>query len=411
MKKRIMALLMALILVSTLAGCGKGGEGAGTEAGETPDAAQSENSMEDTVGKDEKTDEVWDDSAGAGEVCGDPNGDYTIGVIIHTTTDFLCSKLKSYTDYMGKEFSVKFSYYIIENFADETYLSAIENLCAQGVDGIITTNFSGTAVLQGLKTCENNDVYLGVGFSQINESIKEQVYASEYFAGGSYEADYQAGYDIITSLIDTGSKNIAAIGYEPGLTCHDRRWDGMMAAFEDYPEIKKAGEYRGLEFTKAVEDFLAADDTIDGIAITLLGIEYCSEPIKSAGREGQIKIAFCDLSESCQEGLDKGDVACAIGGQYVDVVFPFIFMYNVLEGTPLSEEKVEVPVNFITCKTGEEFSNYMTYLHNDGVYAWTTEELKQVIKKYNENASAADLVQMGADYSVEDTMSRHGSSE
>lgn len=396
MKKRITAFIMAAVMIFSLAGCGGGN-----------DKGKADGSSAKTENADSKTEEVWGNDAGAGETCGDPDGDYTIGVVIHTTTDFLCSKLKSYTDYMGKEFGVKFSYYIIENFADETYLSAIENLCAQGVDGIITTNFSGTAVLQGLKICEDNDVYLGVGFSQIDESIKEQVYASKYFVGGSYEADYQAGYDIITSLIDTGCKNIAAIGYEPGITCHDRRWEGMMAAFEDHPEIKKAGEYRGLEFTKAVEDFLAADDTIDGIAITLLGIEYCSEPIKSAGREGQIKIAFCDLSENCQEGLDSGEVACAIGGQYVDIVFPFIFMYNTLEGTPLSEEKVEVPVNFITCKSGEEFSNYMTYLHNDGVYAWTTDELRQVIKKYNKDASAEDLVKMGASYSIDDTMSRH----
>lgn len=397
MKKRIMAFMLAVIVVLSLIGCG----GAKNSTGQ-------DKTSENIEEVDTKTDEIWGKTAGDGEACGDPNGEYTVGVVIHTTTDFLCSKLKSYTDYMGKEFSVKFSYYIIENFADETYLSAIENLCAQGVDGIITTNFSGTAVLQGLKICEDNGVYLGVGFSQIDGEIREQVYASDYFVGGSYEADYQAGYDIITSLIDTGCNNIAAIGYEPGITCHDRRWEGMMAAFEDHPEINKAGEYRGLEFTKAVEDFLAADNTIDGIAITLLGIEYCSEPIKSAGREGEIKIAFCDLSENCQEGLDSGEVACAIGGQYVDIVFPFVFMYNTLEGTPLSDEKVEVPVNFITCKTGEEFSNYMTYLHNDGVYAWTTEELKQVIKKYNKDADAQDLVNMGKTYGIEDTMKRHG---
>ena len=101
-----------------------------------------------------------------------------------------------------------------------------------------------------------------------------------------------------------------------------------MKAFEDHPEVKKAGEYRGLEFTKAVEDFLAADDSIDGIAITLLGIEYCSEPIKSAGREGQVKIAFCDLSENCQGSLDNGETVCAIGGQYADAVFPFVLIYN-----------------------------------------------------------------------------------
>lgn len=180
----------------------------------------------------------------------------------------------------------------------------------------------------------------------------------------------------------------------------------MMKAFEDHPEVKKAGEYRGLEFTKAVEDFLAADDSIDGIAITLLGIEYCSEPIKSAGREGQVKIAFCDLSENCQESLDSGETVCAIGGQYADAVFPFVLIYNALEGNAL--DKVEVPVNFIVCKSGQEFSDYMTYLHNDGVYAWTTDEVDKLIVSKNKDASSDDLLEMGKNYSIEDTIARHG---
>lgn len=354
--------------------------------------------------EDPETAAVW--GGQSGEVCGDENGEYTIGVVIHTTTDYLCSKLKAYTDYLGKSFGVKFTYYIIENFADETYLAGIENLCAQGVDGIITTNFSGTAVLQGLKICEDNGVYMGVGWSQIDDEIKDQVYASDYFVGGAYESEVQAGKDIVESLIDAGCKNIAPIGYEPGITCHDRRWQGMMEAFEEHPEIKKAGEYRGLEFTKAVEDYLAADDTIDGIAITLLGIEYCTEPIKSAGREGEVKIAFVDLSETCGEALASGTTVCAIGGQYVDIVFPFIMMYNALNGTPL--EKTEVPVNFITCKTAEEFENFEKYLNDDGVYCWTAEELENVIVKYNPDASADTLLEMGANYSTEDTMQRHG---
>ncbi len=401
--KRITALLLTLAMMFSLIGCG------GNNTAATDDGGADTGNRTAAAGDsaDGTTDEVWaDDNSGSGEVCGDENGKYTVGVIIHTTTDFLCSKYKAYTDYLGKAYSVKFNYYIIENFADETYLSAIENLCAQGVNAIITTNFSGTAVLQGLKICEENGVYLGVGWSQIEESIKDQVYASDYFVGGSYEADYDAGYEIITSLIDAGCSNIAAIGYEPGITCHDRRWEGMMQAFDDHPEVKKAGEYRGLEFTKAVEDFLASDNTIDGIAITLLGIEYCSEPIKSAGREGQVKIAFCDLSENCQESLDSGETICAIGGQYVDVVFPFVLLYNALEGNPM--DKVEVPVNFIICKSGEEFSDYMTYLHSDGVYAWTTEEIDRLIKSKNSEASAKELLQMGAGYSIEDTIARHG---
>lgn len=261
-------------------------------------------------------------------------------------------------------------------------------------------------VVEGIQGLVLLLLVFGVGWSQIDESIKDQVYKSDYFVGGSYEADYDAGYEIVTSLIDSGCKNIAAIGYEPGITCHDRRWEGMMKAFEDHPEVKKAGEYRGLEFTKAVEDFLAADDSIDGIAITLLGIEYCSEPIKSAGREGQVKIAFCDLSENCQGSLDNGETVCAIGGQYADAVFPFVLIYNALEGNAL--DKVEVPVNFIVCKSGQEFSDYMTYLHNDGVYAWTTDEVDQLIKSKNKNASSDELLEMGKNYSIEDTIARHG---
>lgn len=402
--KKAVALLLAFSMVFALFGCGNTDTASGTAGTDTAGAA--EGSAEDPAAADETTSEVWSDQAGAGEVCGDENGKYTIGVVIHTTTDFLCAKYKEYSDYLGKAYGVRFNYYIIENFADETYLSAIENLCAQGVDAIITTNFSGTAVLQGLKTCEQNGVYLGVGWSQIDESIRDQVFASDYFVGSSYEADFDAGYEIITSLIDAGCTNIAAIGYEPGITCHDRRWEGMMQAFEDHPEVQKAGEYRGLEFTKAVEDFLAADDTIDGIAITLLGIEYCSEPIKSAGREGQVKIAFCDLSENCQGSLDSGETVCAIGGQYVDIVFPFVLLYNALEGNPM--EKVEVPVNFIVCKSGEEFANYMKYLHDDGVYAWTTDEIDQLIVSKNSEASSETLLEMGANYSIEDTIARHG---
>ena len=50
----------------------------------------------------------------------------------------------------------------------------------------------------------------------------------------------------------------------------------------------------------------------------------------------------------------------------------------------------------------------MTYLHNDGVYAWTTDEVDQLIKSKNKNASSDDLLEMGKNYSIEDTIARHG---
>ena len=42
---------------------------------------KSDSSSKET--KDAKTEEVWGDKSGQDEICGDPDGKYTIGVVIH----------------------------------------------------------------------------------------------------------------------------------------------------------------------------------------------------------------------------------------------------------------------------------------------------------------------------------------
>ena len=58
--------------------------------------------------------------------------------------------------------------------------------------------------------------------------IKDQVYKSDYLLVDLMKQITMQDMKFVTSLIDSGCKNIAAIGYEPGITCHDRRWEGMM---------------------------------------------------------------------------------------------------------------------------------------------------------------------------------------
>lgn len=91
--KRAVAVLLAVMMVFSVIGCG-GSSG----------SKKSDSSSKET--KDAKTEEVWGDKSGQDEICGDPDGKYTIGVVIHTTTDFLCAKYKAYTDYLGKAYGV-----------------------------------------------------------------------------------------------------------------------------------------------------------------------------------------------------------------------------------------------------------------------------------------------------------------
>jgi ribose transport system substrate-binding protein len=331
---------------------------------------------------------------------------YTVGVVIHTTTDFLCSQLKKYLDYLGENFNVTFKFNVIPSFADDVYLGAIQDLCSQGVDGIIATNFSGQAILQGLKICEENKVYLGIGFSQVDSKIASQAIRNPYYVGSSYEDDYNAGYSLIMNLSKNNCNKIAAIGYQPGILCHDRRWSGMMQAFKDHPEIKKVGEYRGLEFTKAVENFLAMSPDMNGVAITLLGMEYCSQPISAAGRTGKVKIACVDFADTSEQGLESGELVTTVGGQFIDAMFPFVLIYNRLAGTPLTDEAVEIPVNFITCTTAQQFRDYMKYVNGD-VFPYTADEVKSVIKKFNPDANADTLKKWASTYSIDEVKTRH----
>lgn len=330
---------------------------------------------------------------------------YNIGVVIHTTTDFLCSKYKAYSEYIGENFNVDFTYYILSSFDDDVYLAAIETLCGQGMDAIITTNFSGSAILKGIQVCDDYGVYMAVGWSHVQPEDLEQAKKSKYFVGSSYEDDYNAGYALVKSCYDVGKRNMMAIGYEPGITCHDQRWNGMMQAFTDLG-IEPAGEYRGLEFSDAVESYLAMNKDIDAICITLMGLEYTKQPIANAGKTGDIIVACVDFSDNTGDALADGDLSLTIGGQYVDVAYSFVLLYNALRGTPLAEEPVEIPVNFISAYTQEDFNNYMKYVHND-IFAYTADELKQVIKVFTPDATADQLFAMGSTFGIEDCKTRH----
>ena len=72
----------------------------------------------------------------------------------------------------------------------------------------------------------------------------------------------------------------------------------------------------------------------------------------------------------------------------------------------MAAEPVEVPVNFISAYTAQDFDDYMKYVHND-IFAYTADEIRSMIKVFNPNATADDLFKMGASFSIEDCKTRH----
>ena len=119
-----------------------------------------------------------------------------------------------------------------------------------------------------------------------------------------------------------------------------------------------------------------------------------------------MKIACVDFADTSAKGLESGELVTTVGGQFIDSMFPFVLMYNRLAGTPLTEEAVEIPVNFITCTTASQFNDYMKYVHGD-VFPYTADEVKALIKKFNPDASVETLKKWGSTFSIEEVKTRH----
>lgn len=193
--KKALALILALVMVLTLAACG--GSSTDSEA-QTP---------ADESGKTVKI----------GVLVSDVSGEEALGFRAY------------YEDYIAKNYNVTFTYTEqLEDAAAEK--AAIEKFAAQGYDAILSLAASDRATQ--IETCEANGLYYAVVSGMLDDAQFEQYKGNEHFVGQigpSMDTEYEAGYAMGQYYAQQGVKTVGIYGAFIPNPMHVYRTAGVLA--------------------------------------------------------------------------------------------------------------------------------------------------------------------------------------
>jgi ABC-type sugar transport system substrate-binding protein len=332
---------------------------------------------------------------------------YKVGVMLPDMEDNLTKRIMSDLSYISNNFNCEFVY--VAAPTPDVYLSKIESLCEIGVDGIITCN-TGKMTDKMLNVCEKHGVYLVVSHNDVSNDAGYDNFSlyNKYYCGCVYENDYRMGYDIAANMIARGAKTFCLNSLPLGVSTQiDGRFRGGNDAIVRGGGV--LGEAHSFSQDESAKNLLNQFPDVDAIYTTGSGIDKVAQAVKSIGREGDILINSFECSGDALRALQDNDVQYVVEGQYVDTMFSFILLYNVLRGTPLKPEDgspVAIMINYVVITSADQYKDYERYVAG-GIPAYTKEELKQFICFFNKAASYEALKEAAESFSLNEVKRRH----
>ncbi len=299
----------------------------------------------------------------------------------------------------------------------DTLINNISDLISRGCNGIIFMPASDSMLPTVDQMCSEAGVYYATMFRTISdETIRKQIYASKYFAGGCNEDDEQCAYDITKSLSGQGVKNLCVINIAKGDTSSDLRDKGIAKGVEETGINLLNTTYsitEQTEMTKTIESYIAAYPEMDGI---LLAGTYCpaalptiEKALQDHGLAGKIKVGRIDFDFTMGDYLADGSFNVAYGGQQqIDPQLSTVILVNAVIGTPIVTDGPFILItNYLELTSKEEADNFLTYFLGD-TPIFTSEEIKNtMIKYYNPDINEDSFKTIVDNFSVADVVARH----
>ena len=114
-------------------------------------------------------------------------------------------------------------------------ISSVEKLISAGCNMITICPCNDTMLIKVAKLCEENKVYWAVAWRDIlDPEVRDVVYASPYFCGTAVQSDMNAGYAAVKAMGEAGMKKIGLISLDKSSSCAALREKGMQKALDEY---------------------------------------------------------------------------------------------------------------------------------------------------------------------------------
>lgn len=302
----------------------------------------------------------------------------------------------------------------------DSLISNIEELISRDVDGILFMPASDTMIPAVDAMCSEAGIYWGTFFRDIfDKDIKEQVYASKWYAGGCFEDDETSSSNLLKAMGGIGVTDVGIINIAKGDTSSDLRDKGAKIGAEENG-INILNTSYSLEttndVTKTVESYIAAYPEMNGIV--LLGtyapaaIPTIIKVIEDNGKTGEIKVGRIDFEVAMADQLKEGTFHVSYGGQQqIDPLMSTVILVNKVMGAPIVEDGPAIIITpYLELTSAEEAEQYNKYFLGDE-YIYNPDEIQEfMIKKNNANEKEMDydyFIDLVASFSIEDVVGRH----
>lgn len=299
----------------------------------------------------------------------------------------------------------------------DNLINNISDLISRGCKGIIFMPASDSMLPTVDQMCTKAGVYYATMFRTISdESIRKEIYASKYFAGGCNEDDEKCAYDITKALSGQGVKNLCVINIAKGDTSSDLRDKGIAKGVAE-TGIKLLNTTYSIteqtDMTKTIESYIAAYPEMDGI---LLAGTYCPAALPTIEKAlsdhnlaGKIKVGRIDFDFTMGDYLANGSFNVAYGGQQqIDPQLSTVILVNAVIGTPIKTDGPFILItNYLELTSKEEADNFLTYFLGK-TPVFTSDEIKaNLIKFYKSDVTEETFKKTVSDFSVADVAERH----
>ena len=307
-----------------------------------------------------------------------------------------------------------------DNTADDL-INKVSELISRGVDGILLMPAADSMLPSVDAMCADAGVYWGTMFRTISdESIRDAIYESEWFAGGCHEDDEACAANIVKSMSEMGVTDLGVINIAKGDTSSDLR-DKRLAEGAEEAGVNVLNTTYDIsvttDMTKTIESYIAAYPEMNGILVLGTYCEAAIPTIEKAladhDKAGEVKVGRIDFESDLGTYLSEGTFHVSYGGQQqIDPLISAVILVNKVIGTPIVEDGptiIETPYLELTDATeAEQFNEY--FLGDEAVY--TADEIKDtMIKFYNSDIDMDYMNELISTFSIADVVSRHGGGE
>lgn len=361
---------------------------------------------------------------------------HKIAVATYNIQDAQTLMFKEYLDgYIEKCFpDVVFRY--SDSISNAEEMMNFLQVCAdEGVEGILS--FNSYDLKAEVEFCEKNKMYLIRPSSTASDDVFQSIASNPYFVGEigpGIQAEYSEAQKLVYAMADSECRENFLI-FSGGASMKNEMHRLRTLAF-----LEGLQKIYGLKLPATCEELAVANQTVsfetDGICITILpgylGVPQVNAAAADAISGGKYQKVLSTVPVTpLREKMMKVDITCGVmdcfsednyfgfkngkisyvAGKYQSEIGPaFVALYNAICGDPdlfrVDGKAFRLKQGFWTAGTPTDFDAQYALARGLVINAYNYQDLYEVVKSLNPDASFAKFAELVAGWSYEDCLAR-----